>query len=71
MRLGEMPTVTQQEAAKPGSRQGAPVPRAPWLSFSTAPHPQPAMAVGSVLPSTRTWDLLIRLALKSMHQAQA
>lgn len=56
-----------------------PVPCAPWQGqspFSTSPpHTPPTMAAGgggegSVLPSTCTWDLLIKLALKSMHQAQ-
>lgn len=33
------------------------MPHAPWQGVS-------------VLPSTCTWDLLIKLALRSMHQAQ-
>lgn len=73
MRLGETPIVTQQEGSRARIQPGLCLcPTAGAVSFSTAPPCPltPAMAGGSVLPSTCTWNLLIKLALKSMHQAQ-
>lgn len=74
MRLGEAPTVTQPESSRARIQTGLSLcPMAGSVSFSTSPphtHTPPWRGWGSVLPSTCTWDLLIKLTLKSMHQAQ-